>query len=234
MISLSTIAFALLGGLLPALLWLWFWLKEDKKRPEPRGLIILSFIAGMVAIPFVLPLERFALVWFSGLPLLIAWATIEEVFKYLAAYIVVLRRKELDEPIDAVIYLITIALGFSALENALFLLNPLADGSIIDSILTGNLRFLGAMLLHTLSSAAIGLMIAFSFYRSKAIKRLYLLIGIILAIVLHTAFNFLIMINNSEKILIIFGFVWIGIIAVLILFEKIKRINKPTLFIRRK
>ena len=130
--------------------------------------------------------------------------------------------------------MITIALGFSALENALFLLNPLADGSIIDSILTGNLRFLGAMLLHTLSSAAIGLMIAFSFYRSKAIKRLYLLIGIILAIVLHTAFNFLIMINNSEKILIIFGFVWIGIIAVLILFEKIKRINKPTLFIRRK
>ena len=60
MLSFQTILFALLGGVLPALLWLWFWLKEDKKRPEPRGLILLAFIAGMLTVPVVLPFEKLA------------------------------------------------------------------------------------------------------------------------------------------------------------------------------
>jgi len=39
--------FAFVGGLLPALLWLWFWLREDL-HPEPRRILLLTFTAGMV------------------------------------------------------------------------------------------------------------------------------------------------------------------------------------------
>ena len=28
----KTLLYALLGGILPAVLWLWFWLKEDSKN----------------------------------------------------------------------------------------------------------------------------------------------------------------------------------------------------------
>jgi len=52
--------YALLGGILPAILWLWFWLKEDAKKPEPRGLITLSFVAGMLGVFIVFPIEKFA------------------------------------------------------------------------------------------------------------------------------------------------------------------------------
>ena len=38
-------AIAFLAGLIPALFWLWFWLREDKAHPEPRALIATSFIA---------------------------------------------------------------------------------------------------------------------------------------------------------------------------------------------
>ena len=228
MISFQTLLFALFGGILPALLWLWFWLKEDKKRPEPRGLIILTFIAGMVVVPIVLPFERFVDVNFTGTIVIVLWAGIEEIFKYGGAYFAVLRRKEMDEPVDAVIYMITIALGFAALENTLFLINPLIDGDFVNTIINGNLRFLGATLLHTLSSATIGVMMALSFYKSgKILKRAYALFGLILAIVLHTLFNFYIMQGSNGKMLTVFFFVWIGIIILILFFEKIKRIRNP-------
>jgi len=218
MISLETALYAFLGGLLPALLWLWFFLREDKKRPEPLPYIIMSFVAGTIAVFMVLPAERFLQEYFDGTFLIFLWALIEESFKYFAAAIIILWRKVVNEPIDVVIYMITVALGFSAFENTLFLLNPLLLGNVVDGILTGNLRFIGATLLHTLSSGIIGIAMAFSFYRSKKIKMLFL------ATVLHTMFNFFIMNSNGEQTFFAFSLVWIGIIALIFIFEKIKRL----------
>lgn len=237
MISGQTILFALLGGILPALLWLWFWLKEDRARPEPRGLILLSFVAGMATVAVVIPLEQIAeflsiklaatLAFISAeTTIVFAWAAIEEVAKYIVGLLVVLKRKANDEPIDAIIYMITIALGFAALENTLFLLNPLGNGDLPSSILTGNLRFLGATLLHTLSSGAVGAAMAFSFYKSGIIKKLYVSAGLISAIILHSIFNFIIIVTNGEKLLAALLFVWAGIIILILLFEKVKRIKE--------
>ena len=36
-LNLTMSLFALIGGFVPALVWLWFWLKEDKQKPEPKG-----------------------------------------------------------------------------------------------------------------------------------------------------------------------------------------------------
>src|SRR3989344_221087 len=105
-----------LGGIAPALLWLWFWLSEDKKHPEPKLLILFAFISAILAV--------------------ILWAALEELFKLTAAYFSVLTKKDVDEPTDFVIYLITAALGFAAMANSFFLANPLLDGKIIGSILT--------------------------------------------------------------------------------------------------
>ena len=58
MISPNTIFFSLIGGILPALFWLYFWLKEDKLKPEPRSLIMLSFFGGMIAVISALFAER--------------------------------------------------------------------------------------------------------------------------------------------------------------------------------
>jgi RsiW-degrading membrane proteinase PrsW (M82 family) len=224
--SLSTLLYAALGGILPPLLWLWFWLKEDKARPEPRGRIFLSFAAGMAMVPLVIPFEKAALNIFGmGTIAVIAWAIIEEVFKYIGAYFAALRSRYFDEPIDAMIYLITAALGFAAVENVFFLLGPLQDGDIFQSLITSNLRFLGATLLHTVSSAAVGSAIALSFYRRKKVRREYLLVGITLAVALHALFNLFIMKQTGVRMFFIFGFVWIAVIALIVFFEKVKRLR---------
>lgn len=218
---------ALTGGLVPALFWLWFWLREDHAHPEPKALIVCSFVAGMIVVPLVLPLQQFALNHFSGHDLVLVWVIIEEILKYSAALIVVLWSKAVDEPIDAIIYMITIALGFSALENAFFIFNPLSSGHIAESVLTGHFRFLGATLLHVLASGTVGVAMAFAFYRSRRSRIIYGTLGLCIAIVLHALFNFSIMDARGETTLGVFMFVWLGIIALFLVFEKVKRIRRP-------
>ncbi len=218
---------ALTGGLVPALFWLWFWLREDRVHPEPRMLIVSSFISGMIVVSLVLPLQKFALERFSGSELMLVWVIIEEILKYSAALIVVLWTKAVDEPIDTIIYMITIALGFSALENALFIFNPLSDGEVLESILTGQFRFVGATLLHVLASGTVGVFMAFAFYKGRLARIVYGTLGLFIAIVLHAVFNFSIMNAHGETLLSVFMFVWIGIIVLFLIFEKVKRIQRP-------
>ncbi|HYF13108.1 MAG TPA: PrsW family glutamic-type intramembrane protease [Candidatus Paceibacterota bacterium] len=214
---------AFLGGLIPALLWLTFWLFEDRLHPEPKRYIFFCFLAGMVTVALVLPLERTALQYLSGTTLLFAWALLEEVFKFGAAYFVALRTRVFDEPLDAIIYMVTVALGFSAAENALFLLGPINKGDILQTIVTGDLRFIGATLLHTLASATIGLALAFSFFKKAHVRRLAALSGVILAVTLHTLFNFFILGAGSRATFWVFLIIWLGIIAVLLGAERVKR-----------
>jgi protease PrsW len=226
----QVILYGAAGGIIPAMLWLWFWLREDRKRPEPRGLIFLAFIMGMVAVPLVIPVQRWVTTDFVNISFLtiVLWAMFEEVFKYIASYIVALRRKANDDPIDPMIYLITTALGFAALENTLFLISAISEGGFVESLITGNMRFIGATLLHTVSSATIGLFMAFSFYKSKLTKRVYLFIGIVLAVVLHTLFNFFIMNLTGVGIFWVFGLVWILVVLLILFFEKVKNLRKKT------
>lgn len=222
----SSIAIALLAGIVPALFWLWFMLREDTCRPEPRILIISSFIAGMIVVPLVLPLQEFAISQYKGQNLVLVWVIIEEVLKYSAALIVVLWNRAVDEPIDAIIYMITIALGFSALENALFVFSPLIDGNYVESFVTGNFRFLGATLLHVLASGTVGVAMALSYYKRSVVKVFAAVCGLFVAIILHALFNLFIMDASGGTVLTIFMFVWMGIIVLFLVFEKVKLLEK--------
>jgi len=227
MSSFNTILFSLLGGVLPALLWLWFWLKEDRLHPEPKLRVIAVFLVGMVMVFIALPIEKFiygATLSSISIITIILWASTEEIIKYIGAYLTALKNKVFDEPIDAVIYMITAALGFSAIENALFIFNLVDSGMFSQSIITGNSRFLGATLLHVASSASIGVMIGLSFYRKPWVKKLFLITGIGISILLHTVFNLLI-IRLENNLFFIFAGVWVLIIFLIVLIEKIKKVQ---------
>ncbi len=233
-IGSSEIFFALAGGILPALLWLWFWLKEDS-HPEPRRILILTFLAGMIMAVVSLFLEQIAQ-WaisdfFSGFSpafvtvfLLIVWAAIEETAKYRAAK-KALKLKTFDEPVDALIYLITAALGFAALENVLFLLKVFSDQSMVVGFITGNLRFLGATLLHLSASAIVGVSIAFSFFHKEKMGR-NVFWGLTLATALHALFNYLIIKSGGANLFKILVPLWLAVIVLMLVFEKIRNLTK--------
>ncbi|MBX4198613.1 PrsW family intramembrane metalloprotease [Candidatus Parcubacteria bacterium] len=150
---------AFLGGFLPVMVWLWF-LEHEDKHPEPKKLTVYAFLGGMVAVLLVLPFQYIAQGIADENTKFFIWAATEEIIKLIVAYVFVLRRIENDEPIDSLMYLIITALGFAALENALYLLQPLRSGHISEAFITGNFRFMGATLLHVVSSSIIGIALA--------------------------------------------------------------------------
>lgn len=241
--------YALLSGIIPPLLWLWFWLREDNLHPEPRRLIFGCFLMGMGAVVLALILQTLINPFVHDIHFLnylydfsdeqkryILFAATEEISKFLAAYIVAFHAAEMDEPVDALMYLITVALGFAALENTLFVMksyyniNQVFVGDVTQALSTGNMRFIGASLLHLVSSACIGVMIGLNFYRAKIVQFVMGLVGLVGAIALHSVFNLSIikvMSDDALGTLKIFSWVWGAAIVLLIAFEEVKGLKKP-------
>ena len=222
----TNILLALLGGILPALVWLIFWLREDSRHPEPPKLILKTFLFGMLATILVLPFQKLAELVLPGMTfsIIFLWAIMEEVFKFGAALLGGLRSKEDNEPIDTIIYMITAALGFVAMENTLFIFGPLVNNDAVQSFITGNMRFIGASLLHVVSSGMVGLSLALSFYKSWYQRVTYVSAGLSMAIIFHLIFNLLIIERGDEGTTTAFILVWAGVAVLLLAFERVKHI----------
>ena len=122
--------------------------------------------------------------------------------------------------------MITAALGFVALENTLFIFGPLAGKDVVQSFITGNLRFMGASLLHVVSSGLIGTSLAFSFYKSGLKRFRKTTQALIVAIIFHACFNIVIIYFGKTGTLAAFAGVWVGVIYLLWAFERAKRIAR--------
>jgi RsiW-degrading membrane proteinase PrsW (M82 family) len=185
----------------------------------------MSFILGGLIVFVAIWLEKYSLNFIKdNTTQIIVWAIIEELLKFIGVMVIIFGSNIIDEPIDYPMYFIATALGFAALENFLYLLNPFNASGTIVGILTGNLRFLGSTLLHAVSSAMIGSALGLSFYL-KQYRILYLFAGITCAVVLHSIFNFFIMKGSGENFLSVFGFLWVVTIINILIFEKLKRMG---------
>lgn len=219
-------------GLLPSFAWLIFFLKEDP-HPEPRRLIFFTFLAGagvtLVAFAAQVILNAgFDLISLSqrSAIALFGLAAIEEIFKFGAVYFVVSRSRAFDEPVDAMIYLIVAALGFTAVEN-IGALDTATDtlrresygGALISGAAeTTMLRFIGATLLHTLSSGIVGYYWAKGILQKSVTRSLAA--GILIATALHAFFNYLIL--RYEEIILATLFLVVVAFFVLNDFEKLQ------------
>lgn len=225
---------SLILGLLPGFAWLIFYLSEDP-HPEPKRLIVFTFFVGIAFGFFTIVIEQgfngaMARIGVAELSVgsLLGLALIEELMKFSAAYFAVGKSPELDEPIDAMIYMIVAALGFATLENVGALTNAAAaavaagattPGVLIASVFeTASLRFVGATLLHSLTSAIVGYHWALGMAHKKVWE--YLFSGLVIATILHATFNWLILnyadVGYAVLFLLIVGF------FVLNDFEKLK------------
>ena len=192
-------------GLLPSLIWLFYYLRKDL-HPEPKSMVLKIFLWGaLITIPVFFVQIGFAslldkidinstvrnlIYWF----LIIAFS--EEFFKYLVIRIKVLNSPNLDEPLDIMLYMVVVALGFAALENVLYLFAPMGPISfnalMSRTLIIALIRFVGATFLHTLCSAVIGYAIAISLCDRKN-RWLEVALGVIVAVSLHGLYNFSIM-----------------------------------------
>ncbi len=217
---------------IPALIWLLFFIREDM-HPEPKRMLALTFLMGILSSIPVLFLElvfqKIAVTpLHSFLLFIIGIAIIEEIFKFLAAYLVNEKSRYFDEPVDAMIYMITAALGFATIENFFVVKNSLdvvTLKTIFDMLNAVSLRFIGATLLHALASGIVGYSWALSFFK-KSKNAIW--IGLLIAVAVHAIFNFFVVQFQTTDIFYPTFFLVFIAFWVLTDFEKLKRKSTDT------
>ncbi len=223
---LWTVKLQILLGLIPGLVWLFFFLQEDPDG-EPPKLIAATFVIG-AAFAFFALLVQLALnerlVQYNlstTAPIaIIAMALIEEVAKFMAAFTSVHRNRAFDVPTDAMIYMIVAALGFATVENlGAVATRPSLITSASGMFETATFRFAGATLLHALAAGIIGYHWARGLMKGRLVIRIVW--GIVLATALHALFNYLILGHGTLFYALVF--VLFGGLFVLKDFEELNR-----------
>lgn len=178
------------------LLWLIYFNIKDRRNPEPKRLVLLSFLLGVLsagAALFILNILARA-----GAPIEIAGSTgdiaivcfiiagpIEEGVKFAATRFTIFRSKHFDEEMDGLVYASAVALGFSALENFMYIREQ--DWK------TGVARSLASPLSHSLFSAIWGFGLSYSRTHVSNQKQQYLIqaSALLLAMAVHGLYDFL-------------------------------------------
>src|SRR3989344_5218114 len=111
-------------AVLPSLIWLFFYLKEDL-HPEPRLWLFITFLMGVALAPIVIFMEMaigkalnfWTVIPLDGVLMFVIAPLVEEAAKYGVVHLSLDKNPVLDEPDDCMIYVIVAALGFAAIEN---------------------------------------------------------------------------------------------------------------------
>ncbi|HEX2952976.1 MAG TPA: PrsW family glutamic-type intramembrane protease [Bacillota bacterium] len=183
---------------MPGLLWLTYFYRKDRFEPEPKSLVLKLFAGGMLMVIPAGFLERF---WRAPLTearmsgdivslfflSLFMIGLIEEGVKMLLLGLAIYPNPELDEPVDGIVYGVTVGLGFAAVENLFY---TWALGYTV-----GIVRAIVGCLAHASFTGWGGSYLC----RAKKSQRpwLFLTLGLAVAILWHGLYDFLLFTGNS-------------------------------------
>jgi RsiW-degrading membrane proteinase PrsW (M82 family) len=178
----------------PAFILLRYYYRQDRERPEPKGLVVRIFLLGIVATFVAIPFELLMSVFqglFADFPLLTALfkafvvaALVEEYLKLTIVRVFAYRNRNFDEIMDGVVYTVVASLGFACMENILYVM-----GGTIGTALT---RAVTAIPLHATASGLMGYYIGRAkFAPSPRMERALINRGLRVAIFVHGTYDFL-------------------------------------------
>ena len=217
-------------ALTPSLLWLIYYLRKDA-HPEPNWMIVKGFLFGALSVIPTLALQIFFNLTVGQFLIIFALLSVasEELMKYLSVRWGIFPSTEVDEPTDVMLYLVIAGLGFAAVENFFYLMNP-ENIQLTQVAVMAVVRFISATLIHALSSGLLGYFIAKKYFLTG--KR-FSGKGFLLAFGLHSLYNLSIMLADHliaeptfAQILIIISVIPIGLIILNVYgFKDLKKIN---------
>lgn len=165
---------------------------RDKYEREPLRLLLISLLAGCVITVPVVFIEGLLSDRgrdFSGLALA-AWnafavaAIIEELFKFMALYLLIWGNRHFNEKFDGIVYACFISLGFASIENIMYV----TDGGLS----VGITRAFTAIPAHALFGIMMGYQFGLArFYPAERYWRLFL--AVLIPVLLHGIYDFILM-----------------------------------------
>lgn len=203
----------LLIALSPCLFFLWYFYHRDKYDPEPKKKILTIYLAGAI---MVIPAAVLEMLLIEGLNHVttgflnilvmsfIIIAPIEELTKFLIVKRWIYRSLEFNEVMDGIVYTVSASLGFATAENIFYVLTQ--------GIHVGIARAFLAVPGHACFGALMGYYIGLAkFDKVQETKRI--LQGIILAIITHGLYDFLVLSGTTFAALAVFFIITLGFLV---------------------
>ena len=221
----------LLIALIPPLFFLIYIYRQDDIESEPRGMIAgLIGLGALSAIPAVLlELGGSYILYLLGLPeesliylLLENFLVVgvsEEICKYTAGRLTTWKSPEFNYRFDGIVYMVSSAIGFAALENVLYVFSS--------GFRTGIFRAILSIPLHTICGMFLGYYYGEGKYLlmhgDKTGSRNAFWKGLFIAVMIHGAYDFL---ASLESITALVLFVVLVIVVDIVAFRFMKNAEK--------
>jgi len=200
----------MLAAVAPAVILLLLFYKVDKFQPEPIKLLLKLYFLGMLSVIPILIMETiltslniFILLDNDLMNLydaLVVAGFSEELFKWIIVILFVFKSREFDEYIDGIIYCVFVSLGFATVENILYVL----EGSYFVAIT----RAILSVPAHMLFGVSMGYYLSFSkFGTTKKIRNRYMVLSLVIPILLHGAYDYILMSHIPYLLLTFIPFV---------------------------
>ena len=215
----------LLATILPSILIILFFVYSDKFK-EPKGEIIKVFVYGiLITIPAYFLNTYISDFFYNNtrvseglISSFLTAAPVEEGLKLSVLYYFVYKMKDFNEPIDGIVYGVTVSLGFATLEN-LYYVYLLADYFETTSMALAVIRSFSAVPAH----AVFGVFMGYFFMKYAFIKKGdNLFFAFIVPFVLHGCYNLF----TTSNFFISLGLILISWIIALRLFSRLKKTQK--------
>ena len=184
----------LLITIVPSLIILSFFFFSDKFKEPKQTIAIVFFLGILICLPAGI-INDFMYETFndgsdfserlSSSFLSAAWS--EELLKFIILYFIVLRRNEFNEPMDGIVYGVTVSLGFATFENYDYVFYWAEEWGI-DPYQMAVWRSYSAVPMHGLMGCIMGFY--FGMYAFTANKK-YLVLCLFIPFIIHGFYNFL-------------------------------------------
>ncbi len=138
-----------IAALAPVAVALWYINKKDAVQPEPTKWLLKAFgygiISAIIAIIFATVIgdimglddsEANTSVVGAFINAFCSAAIPEEIAKYLMLLLLIRKNPHFDEKFDGIVYAVFISMGFAGLENVMYLVEGMDDGSWIGTGIT--------------------------------------------------------------------------------------------------
>ena len=214
-------------AVLPAFLLMIYIRRKDKIEKEPKGLVASLFALGALTVISAALLEvlidSFAKEIVDEGTLVYAFieafceaALMEELGKFIVLKLRTWKNKEFNYTFDAVVYAVAVSLGFATLENILYVMG----GSVYVAVMRGILSVPGHAIDAVFMGYYYGLAKRCDSLGDTAGKNKNLRKAIFSAVLIHGFYDFCLMAEREELIVVFFIF------EIIITIVSVKKVNK--------
>ena len=214
----------LFATIFPSLLIVFIFVSSDKFKEPPKEIIKVFLYGILITIPAYFLNTYLSEIWYSTnasegiISSFLTAAPVEESLKLAVLYFFVYKMKDFNEPIDGIVYGVTVSLGFATLEN-IYYVYLLADYYETSSMSLAVIRSFSAIPAH----AVFGVFMGYFFMKYSFIKKGdNLFFAFTVPFVLHGCYNLFVSSNFYVALLLIL----ISWIIALRMFSRLKKTQR--------